>query len=119
MIHPGQDNAEMKALILDESGAKFNNALSVTFENATPPASLTASLLGGVLWVLQNSNLNTELDICASTDICLRPSLSTALFMKITYWMLTSAYGKRSSPLLTRGVDVYDSRKSSRTLHTL
>ncbi|KAJ7737968.1 hypothetical protein B0H16DRAFT_1465995 [Mycena metata] len=68
ITHPGEGNTEMKALILDESGTGFNNALNLTVNSVAPPSSFTAALLVGLLWVLQNSNPNTELVICTSTD---------------------------------------------------
>ncbi|KAJ7713867.1 hypothetical protein B0H16DRAFT_1478347 [Mycena metata] len=64
----GASPAQALILMVRESGTGFNNVLNLTVNSVAPPSSFTAALLVGLLWVLQNSNPNTELVICTSTD---------------------------------------------------
>lgn len=68
ILHPGEQDAEMKILILDKFQTKFNVALNPSFTTIEPLVSFSTALLAGLLWVIQNVNKNTEILICSSTD---------------------------------------------------
>ncbi|KAJ6632040.1 hypothetical protein B0H10DRAFT_1937759 [Mycena sp. CBHHK59/15] len=73
ILNPGQFDPRIEVWIKTVSNSKQDNEkLSITFDRPEIPLSFSSALLGGLLFVLQNTQRNVPLLICSSSELLAR-----------------------------------------------
>jgi hypothetical protein len=76
IIHAGEFEPEIKLIfprVIDS--VQDSMALSITFDRSDIPMTFSSALLGALLLILQNTQQDVLLLICASSDFLIRVSL--------------------------------------------
>jgi hypothetical protein len=73
VLKPGEFDPRLKVMIKTETNlVQKSEILCLTFDRPDIPVTFSSALLGGLLWILQNTQKNVPLLVCSSSEFLLR-----------------------------------------------